>query len=211
MYRGRRILLRAAQQFVCGAVLVIVTGLALTGCGSGDDGGGGGPTNSSPQPGAGDVVQDDVHNGQDVAFAGSMIAHHRQGIEIARLATGRTRNEKVLAIAKQIEDEQTPEHTEMTGWMTEWGKPPPASGATITGITGLVPPADLARLRAAKDTAFDRAFLTLMISHHEGGVSQSRDEQRTGADERARGLAEDMAGSEQERLTELNALAQPAR
>jgi uncharacterized protein (DUF305 family) len=197
MYRARRTLAG-----------VLVAGVALAGCGSADDGGG--PTSSAPQPGAGQVVQDDVHNAQDVAFAEVMIAHHRQGIELAKLAPGRTSDAKVLAIAKQIADEQTPELAEMTVWMTEWGKPLPAPGAAVTGITGIAPATEVAKLRAAKDAAFDRLFLTLMIAHHEGGVSQSRDEQRTGADERARGLAEDMAGSEEERLAELKKLVQPA-
>lgn len=191
-----------AHRIAAGALLALLT---LGGCGSGggvpDDPGAG-----SPQPGAGDVVQEGVHNEQDVAFAGAMVVHHRQGIEMARLAQGRTTNPQVLAVAAQVESEHTPELAEMTRWLGEWGRPVPGASPSVGGIAGLASPAQLAELRAAKDAAFDRLFLTLLVAHQEGGVSQSRDEQRTGADERARGLAEDMAVSEGERVVELRKL-----
>jgi uncharacterized protein (DUF305 family) len=159
---------------------------------------------TSPQPG--DVVQDDVHNAQDVAFATDMIVRHRQALEMAGLAPGRTSNGTVLALAQEIRAEQTPEVAEMGRWLTEWRKPIPGPSARVTVGAPVATPAELARLRTSKDAAFDTTFLTLMIAHHQGAVTAAQDEQRTGADERARGLAEDIASSQSTQLTRMRQL-----
>jgi uncharacterized protein (DUF305 family) len=187
-----------------------VLGLSLAGCGLNQP-----PpirpetANTSPQPGAGEIVQDDVHNAQDVAFAEAMIVHHRQALAVAKLANGRTGTAKVLAIAQQIDGEQTPELEEMSRWMTEWRRPVPGgTPATVGGQTvpGMLPAADVSALAGRKGTDFDRAFLTLMITHHQGGVQISQDEIRTGADERVRGLAEDINAAQAAEITDMRAL-----
>jgi uncharacterized protein (DUF305 family) len=185
----------------------VILGFALGGCGSDPGGAARDPADTSPVPGAGDIVQDNVANAQDAAFATDMITHHRQSIEMARLARDHTKNEKVLALARQIESEQTPEVAEMTRWLTEWRRPVPAASASPRHVVpGMASPTDVTRLRTARDGAFDRTFLTLMIAHHEGGLSLARDEQRTGADERARGLAEDIATSDAAQIAQMKAL-----
>jgi uncharacterized protein (DUF305 family) len=192
------------------AAAAAVLGLTLAGCGLNQP-----PpiraetANTSPRPGAGQIVEDGVHNAQDVAFANAMIVHHRQALALAKLATGRTDTAKVLAIAQRIEGEQTPELEEMGRWLVEWGTPAPTgTPSTIGGqaVPGMIPAADVTALAARKGADFDKAFLTLMTTHHRGGVQIAQDEVRTGADERARGLAEDINAALGEEIRQIQAL-----
>lgn len=190
------------------AAVLLTGGLALTACGSDDAA----PPRPSltvpPQPDDGRVVQEDVHNAQDAAFASDMIIHHRQAITMAQLVPGRSRNENVVRLARRIETTQAAEVQQLSRWLTEWGKRVPAPSATTVGYTlpGSVSAAQLRTLQATSGEAFDRSFLTLMISHHEGAVTQARDQVRAGADERARGLAEDILVAQTTEITEMRIL-----
>jgi hypothetical protein len=48
---------------------------------------------------------------------------------------------------------------------------------------------DMAKLEAAKGTAFDRMFAQMMIAHHNGAIAMARDEQAKGANPQAKALA----------------------
>ena len=60
-------------------------------------------------------------------------------------------------------------------------------------MPGLATDDDLARLRDAEGTDFDRLFLTLMAAHHEGGVHMADYAADHAADPRVRSLAALMA------------------
>ena len=185
----------------------LLLGLALTSCGWGDGDLPIDPGSTSPQPGAGDVVKDDVHNAQDAAFAHDMVLRHRQAIELSGLVKDHTSNPALLVLAQQISNEQTPELDEMISWLEEWHQPVTTPSATVVdGTAGMASAVDLATLRTDQGPAFDRLYLTLMIANQLGGVAEARDEQRTGADERARGLAEDMASAQSEKITAMRRL-----
>lgn len=186
------------------AVLVTLIGLGglsgLTACDSSPStGSAASETSDEPEIG---IVQDDVHNSQDADFAAKMIVHHWQAITMTRLAPGRTDNAKVLDLARRIEAEQTPEIQELSRWLTGWGKPVPAAGA----VPGSPSAAEVKALEAARNDAFDRAFLTRMISHHQEAVIQAKEQLKAGADERVKGLAEDIVEAQTAEIADMRTL-----
>ena len=112
----------------------------------------------------------------DVEFMQGMIAHHAQAIYMSRLAASHGANPKLLKLATKIDQSQVAEIRIMQGWLVHNGQvaPDTSSWRTMT-MTGMLTEAQLKELDAAKGTGFDRAFLTLMIQHHEGALQMVKD------------------------------------
>jgi uncharacterized protein (DUF305 family) len=165
--------------------------LVLSGCGgdssssgSGmDHGGMGKPTAASASAAA--------FNDADVAFAQGMIPHHQQAVEMAALADGRAADPAVAELAGKIEAAQQPEIDTMNGWLTAWGSPSamPGMGMDHGSMPGMMTGADMDKLKAAKGAAFDKQFLTMMISHHEGAIAMAEQETAEGSHAEAKALA----------------------
>lgn len=167
----------------------------LAGCGSSEAPSGNHPAGGNASAGAG--RQDQRHNQADIAFAQEMIPHHEQAIEMAAMVPDRSTNPDVIALAKQIDRAQGPEITTMRQWLRAWGADEPKAmngggmgsmdpggrdhgGHGMTGMPGMMSGQQMTRLRNTKGAAFDRMWLQMMISHHEGAVTMSKKEQNAG-------------------------------
>jgi len=111
----------------------------------------------------------------DVKFMSDMIPHHHQAIQMAELVSGRTNNPELIDVAGRINGSQADEIEFMQQWLRDRGErvpDPTAHHAMHTSHTmaGMATPEQMAELAAAQGTAFDRLFLQLMITHHEGAV-----------------------------------------
>lgn len=195
---------------------VAVASLILTGCASGaDTSAGSAPPGSSTSAGA-----QGEHNDADVTFAQGMIPHHRQAVEMADLAAGRSTNPAVLELAARIGGGQQPEIDTMTGWLQEWGAEVPAAGGGMGGMAGMdhggmggmggmngmMTPEQMQGLQQASGPAFDRSFLEMMTGHHRGAVEMAQVELRDGADPRALELAQTIIDTQQAEITEMETL-----
>ncbi|MFB4300254.1 DUF305 domain-containing protein [Actinomadura sp. NTSP31] len=170
-------------------VAVPALAFALAACGdSGDSGDGGSEPSLSASGSATGMVTPGSHNDQDVMFAQMMIPHHRQAVEMARLAPSRASSAQVEKLAAGIEKAQAPEIQKMTGWLGAWGAPAAMSGMHHD-MPGIMSEKDMASLTALKGKAFDRAFLQMMIKHHEGAVAMAKDERASGLNAGAKDLA----------------------
>ncbi|EFL31802.1 lipoprotein [Streptomyces viridochromogenes DSM 40736] len=189
------------------------TGFVLTACGggSGDDNGGGhGAHASASEATAG------AHNAQDVSFAQGMIPHHRQALEMARLADGRASSGAVKDLAARIEKAQDPEIKTMTGWLKSWGEDVPAAGGGMEGMDhsgsghggmpGMMGEADMAELEKSSGNAFDTKFLALMVEHHQGAVEMATVEKSKGGYGPAKAMAEDIITAQNAEIGEMNKL-----
>ena len=112
----------------------------------------------------------------DSRFMQDMIPHHHQAIEMAALVRDRTNRPEILDVAGRIDASQADEIEFMQGWLRERGEPVPEPTAhdamhTDHKMAGMASPAQMAALAAADGTEFDRLFLSLMITHHEGAVT----------------------------------------
>ena len=118
------------------------------------------------------------HAPADAAFMQGMIVHHQQAVEMSALVADRTNNPVIVAVAGRITASQADEISMMQQWLTDRGEPieMPAMGhAHHTGMEGMASAEQLARLRDARGTNFDRLFLELMIAHHQGAVTMVED------------------------------------
>lgn len=177
-------------------VIVPVAALALAACGSSDSGhatnghpGSGRPMGTPSAPATAG------HNAEDVMFAQMMIPHHQQAITMARQATAKASSPQVKQLAARIENAQQPEIAMMTGWLRSWGAPMPRAGGIHMG-EGMMSEHDMARLGTLSGNAFDRAFLQMMIKHHQGAVTMARTEQARGSNGEAKALAASIANSQ---------------
>jgi uncharacterized protein (DUF305 family) len=199
--------IRSARTVVLtGALLAGV--LAVAGCSSGDT-----ATNRSGSSTA-STAQASVHDDADVAFAQAMVVHHRQAIEMARLAQDRSQNPEVLDLAERIEAAQAPEIETLTGWLQDWGAEPSGSmgdgsmahGDMGHGMGGMMSEEDMRALENATGEEFDRLFLQMMIKHHTGAVEMAGTEIADGRKPDAVELARTIQRTQNDEIAEMQQL-----
>ena len=109
----------------------------------------------------------------DVRFMQHMIAHHGQALVMSRLAPTHAASNPVRILAARIENAQQDEIALMQQWLRSRGQeaPGPHDHADHADMPGMLTPAQLRELEAARGEEFDRLFLTYMIQHHRGAVA----------------------------------------
>jgi len=112
----------------------------------------------------------------DVEFMQGMIAHHAQAVVMSRLAESRGANPQVLKLSKKIDQSQVPEIQIMQDWLRRNNQfvPDTSSWRHMT-MAGMLTPAQMQELEAAKGVDFDRAYLDYMIQHHVGALKMVDD------------------------------------
>ena len=117
-----------------------------------------------------------LYTAADVAFMQGMIAHHAQAIYMSRMAAGHRADPRLLKLANKIDQSQVAEIRIMQEWLDRNGQAVPDTSSWRTmHMAGMLTVPELAALDSATGTAFDRAYLTLMIRHHEGALQMVRD------------------------------------
>jgi uncharacterized protein (DUF305 family) len=202
-----------------------LTALALSGlgaCDSGPDAGSAaskGPSVIAPgrpgeanrtlsaQEAAEQRAEDDSPNSADVSYARMMIRHHAQALRMTELAPRRARSTKVERLAERIAAAQDPEIKAMQGWLKEHGKAERDDrhdhDHDHAAMPGMATEAQLKKLRAAEGTAFDRLFLTLMITHHEGAVTMATEVKAQGNNIRIEEMADDVIAQQTSEITRM--------
>ncbi|SMF57633.1 DUF305 domain-containing protein [Streptomyces sp. Amel2xC10] len=187
-------------------VAVVAAGaaaLVLVACGGDSDGGDG-------QAAASASAAQGTYGAADVAFAKGMVPHHRQAVEMAGLAAGRARSPEVKKLAEDIEKAQGPEIETLSGWLVSWGEEVPAPGAMDhsmhSGTGGMMDAEEMDGLKGLSGSAFDTAFLRMMIEHHNGAVAMAEVEQADGAYAPAKAMAGDIIASQTAEITRMNDL-----
>ena len=150
-------------------------------------------------------------NDTDVMFAQMMIPHHRQAVDMAKLVEGRAADPEVTALAAAIRTAQDAEIQTMATWLTTWGEKVPTGSMPGMdhaghGMPGMMSDADMARLRSLSGRAFDRQWLTMMISHHEGAILMAQGEQVSGENPEAVALAEKIEADQKAEITTMRGL-----
>lgn len=126
----------------------------------------------------------------DVRFMTDMIHHHAQALQMARMAPSHDASPAIRRLAARILSGQEDELETMRSWLRERGRPvpdvdggepvdqhsandahPPGHAGAEGAMPGMLTPAQLAELHAARGAEFDRLFLTSMIQHHRGAVA----------------------------------------
>ncbi|MCX5263112.1 DUF305 domain-containing protein [Streptomyces sp. NBC_00199] len=195
----------------------VAAALLLAACGGDGSGGGSTAAPGATSSSAGSGVTAGAHNAQDVSFAQGMIPHHRQALEMARLAAGRASSARVEDLASRIEKAQEPEIRTMSGWLTSWGEDVPESSDSTaqsmpgmdhsgSAMPGMMDGSDMAALAKASGKDFDAMFLAMMVDHHRGAVDMATTEKSKGVYAPATSLAGDIVAAQTAEITEMNKL-----
>ncbi len=117
-----------------------------------------------------------IYTEADVRFMQGMIAHHAQAIYMSRLAEAHRANPRLQRFAIKIDQSQTTEIEQMQGWLRANGQyVPDTSSYHTVMMPGMLTPEQIGQLDKATGPGFDRAFLVLMIQHHEGALMMVAD------------------------------------
>ena len=115
----------------------------------------------------------------DVKFLQGMIVHHEQAIIMSEMANQRTNNKTILDLAKRIDVSQKDEINFMESWLKQRNEYANNSHSDHhmheshhmhMNMVGMATPKQLNDLSNSKSTDFDRLFLQLMITHHDGAL-----------------------------------------
>jgi uncharacterized protein (DUF305 family) len=179
---------RSTRAAVAGAALVL--SVTLSACG----GGTAAPAPTTTEPPVSAPADAAQHNDTDIRFAQMMVPHHQQALAMAEMALQRAESPEVKALAAQIRAAQDPEIATLNGFLQNWGVPPVEGGMDHSGMdhsasSGMMSENDMSSLGAASGAAFDKRFLEMMITHHQGAVAESEREVADGANAQAKQLA----------------------
>ncbi|MDQ6686829.1 MAG: DUF305 domain-containing protein [Actinomycetota bacterium] len=174
-------------------MLILAAAVALAGCGSKTNGVSGG---------SGDF------NAADVTFAQSMIPHHQQAVQMARMAKMHASSTELKQLAGKIDATQGPEIKTMTSWLEHWGKGTGSMNG-MNHMLGMVSNTDMKGLGAATGAAFDRMFLTMMVRHHMGAIEMARAEQSRGKSPDAVALAKKIEGAQTVEVAKMRKMLKP--
>ena len=145
----------------------------------------------------------------DRAFAQAMIPHHESAVEMAQIAQVNAESEFVKSLAADIVRTQNSEIETLRTQDREL-----ADAGVPTGDLGMEHEMmgmddDPSMLEDADP--FDRAFIEMMIPHHEGAIEMAKVELEQGSDPELKSLAHDIIDAQEREIAEMEKhMAAPA-
>jgi uncharacterized protein (DUF305 family) len=140
-------------------IFIAILALSLSGCASASNKG---MDHAGHSSGASSDLSSD-----DVMFLQMMIPHHQQAIDISDLALTKGEDSELLALAKNIRDEQAAEIVKMKAWLEEANA---SSHSDSHSMDGMLSDSELAALDKASGKSFDVLWLKAMTGHHTGAI-----------------------------------------
>jgi uncharacterized protein (DUF305 family) len=129
----------------------------------------------------------------EVAFARDMAVHHAQAVDMAERIRQRNVDQTVKILATDIVLTQQNQIGRFAGWLEQWGHsiaPPvkqavdgehegmagmePGMSDMGSSMPGMASNTDVQSISTLPDDDAKRKFLTLMIAHHQGGVTMAQ-------------------------------------
>ncbi len=141
--------------------------------------------------------------GVDRAFVADMVPHHESAVEMAEIAQQRGKSAFVRKLAADIIRTQQAEIATLRSEdeaLASTGVKPGSLGvpAHMMGMDD-----DPAALRTADP--FDRAFIEMMIPHHEGAIEMAKAEIAKGSDPELKSLAQQIIDAQQREIDQMRA------
>lgn len=171
-------------------LIMVLALLALTGCSTF-----GGDSSSGP-----------AANEDDATFSLRMIPHHRQTIEISKIALERSKDEFVIDVADKISKAEAGEIEQMATYLRSWNIQVPGDDAAATHkMAGMMTAKDVDSLKAAQGKQFDDLFLAALSRHLRSGVDMAKDAQSKGVHVGSKALAGKIVVSQSEVIDQIAA------
>ena len=146
-------------------IFVAILALSLSGCASASNMG---MDHEGHSSGASSDLSSD-----DIMFLQMMIPHHQQAIDISDLALTKSADAQLLALAKDIRDEQAAEIVKMKAWLKDAGADLEMGHSMNHSMGGMLSDSELAALKAATGKSFDLLWLKGMTGHHDGAIDMA--------------------------------------
>ena len=166
--------------------LAVAGALFSAGCGDSSD------DSASPATGGNPV---------DRAFVADMIPHHESAVQMAQIAQQRGSSEFVKELADDISKTQNAEISTMRAADRRLKNAGVKAGSLGVPEHMMGMDDDPASLKTA--TPFDRAFIRMMLPHHEGAVAMAKAELSKGKDSELKALAGDIITAQQREIGEM--------
>jgi len=169
------------------ALLAVAASLVAAGCGGGDNKSTG-SANANSKP-------------TDLAFAEQMIPHHQSAIAMARIAQQRGQSAFVKNLASEIVSAQKSEIVTLSAQRKKLQKEgvKPADLGLSMKDAGM----DMSSGSLKSANPFDRAFLDMMIPHHEGAVRMAQVELKQGSSPTLKKLATAIVSAQRREISEM--------
>lgn len=127
----------------------------------------------------GNMQEGQMNMAYDLHYIDMMVMHHQQGMEMSQLAVTKAQNAQVKAFARKSVTGQQRDIDELKKYRDQFYAGQPQMDMSNMQGMGMdmhkEMEATMNRLRAATGTAFDRAFLDSMISHHQMATDMSKE------------------------------------
>lgn len=112
----------------------------------------------------------------DRMFIANMIEHHKGAVDMAKLALTNAKHQELKDMANDIITAQNKEISDMETWQKNWGYPS-SSGEMMMDHSAMGMMADMGQmteeLKSLSGDAFDKAFLSSMIEHHQSAINMA--------------------------------------
>lgn len=187
-----------------GLVLVVILAGAVAGACADDDTDNRGVVPTSAAADVTVTATPAVVSDLDLNFIDSMVPHHEGAIQMAELALERAEHQEIRELAQAIISAQQDEITRMTAWRNDWfGSAPPSGGMPGMGaMPGMVMHSgDMHMLMNANP--FDKAFIDMMIVHHEAAIAMAQQILTTTQREEIRELANAIIAAQQKEIDDM--------
>jgi uncharacterized protein (DUF305 family) len=189
-------------------VLPLTLATAVVGCGSDDK------TSSTATPttaAAANVTNTASPDSVDKAFVREMVPHHEMAIDMSKLAPAKAEHPELKKLAKGIIAAQAKEIRQLNAAAKRLAVTPDAAMSnTNLQADAKTLRLDPKRLGMSMDTMslssakpFDKAYLQLMLEHHEGAIVMAQAEVASGQDKRLKTIAASIIKEQSAELVEM--------
>lgn len=136
----------------------------------------------------------------DVQFLDTMAAHHGDAIRMARMAVDKARSDPLRAKAQRMIDDQEAEIRVLKSMREDVAADAPAAlNRKLPGMTMM----DMGKLESASGEEFDRRFIDMTITHHQGAVEMSKSELKSGKNQSVKDKAREIVDKQVKEIAEL--------
>lgn len=146
----------------------------------------------------------------DKAFVTEMVAHHKGAVSMSHLAISKAKHQELKDMAQSIVDAQIEEIRTMEAWKKEWGYSTATQGSGAmagmdhgNGEMEQMMAGMTQELSAESGDEFDKAFLELMIEHHESAIAMARPGTTNAGRQEVKDLALAIVGAQTQEIAQM--------
>lgn len=135
----------------------------------------GSPSSVTPSEASGNT---NTASSYDLKFIDTMTQHHRDGLQMAKMATTKASHSELKQMAQKMVDGQQKEIAQMQSWRDAWFPSAPAAiDHQMPGMaeTMKTMQADMSKLMRATGNDFDHQFIDVMSKHHASAIAMGKE------------------------------------